>query len=391
MAKVEKKAESVTPSPAPVAAPPTTPLPATPLPATEVAPAPEPVAASPSTALAVAVQEDDGTTLVHLATALPQFRAKLAKFKRPQPEDLQYALNALPDVERLAFQGVMEQMRAEKPGTHVADERFQVTDIKWFHGTGHDESRPQLCPPGGIYSKDGRILMAPKGFDHLNAPQSMVAAVVGIHATQAFWPPRDSNPNGTVPPGMDRKSKTPYCTSLDRVRGSNFGDCGACVYRPWREKGVKECAQDVHLYLILQGFSGLYRMIVSGTSVKTGAGPVLARTKTWPNSWHRFFEFDTKAETNGTNRWFELQTRVATNKDFPQGIPLSKEAAEVCALISAQIDAEIYYPGLAQLYTKSQRMTQPETKADLASAIEQATAAAAAAATPPMADHSGSI
>jgi hypothetical protein len=315
----------------------------------------------------------EGQTLAHLVPTLPHLKRILTRFHMPTMDDVEDALEKLTPEKKRAFQDVLERMNPVKPGVHLArNASLMPLDIKVYQGTGNDEMRPPLCPPGGIYTKDSRILAAPREFAaHTRAPVAMVAAVINIYEGQNFWPPREGS-DGTVPTGIhphddipfNMITGKPYCRSLDRIRGETFGDCASCRFKPFREKGVRECAQDVQLFVVLQGFTGLYRMILTGTSVRNAGQSIVNRIRHWPYPWYRLFEFDTVSKTEGHLRWFEMQARPAVSPDFPEGIVPDAHEQFLYSLLSAYIDGKVYFPQLSYIYKQSNKASEAPKEID---------------------------
>jgi hypothetical protein len=82
-------------------------------------------------------------------------------FKPVLDSDIDEALANLSEAQRENFTQAMLRMNPVKPGDHRRKaSSFKVFDLRVYHGTGNDESRPKLAPVGSIYTTDGRIMAA---------------------------------------------------------------------------------------------------------------------------------------------------------------------------------------------------------------------------------------
>jgi len=317
----------------------------------EASPQPE-----PSTEMAVVpvvqtniVPADDGVTMQHLIGFLPHMKTALARTKRVEEEELLEAVGGLADDERQAFMGVLARMNPEKPGVYVQQRAFQVADIKLFQGTGNDPNRPEICPPGGYYTSQGEILAVPISHASLlKKPTALRLAVVMFFEGQQLWPLKDKNNNVLDRPGFPKSTNNaPLCSSLDRARGSFMGDCKACPFRPFKDgKPDRDgCRSEATFYVVVEGFTGIYRMIISGTSIKPCAQMIKTRVRTWATPWDYFFEITASPQAEGDRKWW-VSNAKATETATPEA------ARKLLSLISRQVETEVYLPTLANLYQR---------------------------------------
>lgn len=330
--------------------------------ATEAAPT-EPAAAD--TALAVTAHdsaEESGIVstsalLQKYAKALPDHAQYLSQVSPPTKDEIGDAIKSLPQADMERMIAAFARMNPVKIGQHTAKRDFNLPDIRIFHGTGTDEQRPAACPQGGIYTTDGRILAVPKeNVETLNynprykgVGTAFAAFVIGVHEAGTFWPPRNAPP----PEGVEVRNNVPICRTMDRQRGDYFGDCKTCTYQPFKDgKANKDaCRSEDHLYVVLADFSGIYRLVVSSTSVKPGSRAVKTKSKSWSSYYEHAFDFDARANSQGTNRWYELNANVSNTPD-PE-----PEKVTLLNALARQIDFQIYYPTLHRIYTTEPKMS----------------------------------
>lgn len=286
------------------------------------------------------------------AEALPEWQQYLEQVAPPTPGEIDRALASLQENKRKAFLSALARMNPVKLGQHTSRRDFNLPDLRVYHGTGNDEMRPAECPTGGIYGTDGRLLAATKAtlpslaynpkFRDLGT--TVRGFVISMHEAATFWPPR----TGQLPPGIEVRANVPICRTLDRKRGDYFGSCDACVYRPFKDgKSNKDaCRNEDHAYFVLADFSGVYRVVFSGTSIKPGSAAIKKKTRPWPSYFSQAFELDARERTEGSNRWFELTAEVSATVAAPD----ETESALLSAL-TRQIDYEIFFPRVYAIYT----------------------------------------
>lgn len=318
--------------------------------------------------------DSESESMSHLIPVLPHLARQLSRTKRLAPGELEEAVNQLDSKQSDNFRAMLARMNPEKPGVHLAQQAFRVPEMRIYHGTGNDESRPPTAPEGSIYSSDSRLLVVPETHRAMfpTVGQKAVAAVVGVYNTRTFWAPREDS-GASLPPGVELKGNQPICNSFDRQRGNRYGSCSACPYRPWKDGKMDKnsCRDELHLYLVLRDFSGIYRFIVSGTSMKSGGIPVMKKVQSWAAPWSYYFSFATTKITKDKMRWFQLESSVATDQASPEGIAPSDAEQRVLSLLCRQIETEAYYPALGKIYERSNSAPVGETSADLSKMIEQ--------------------
>lgn len=286
------------------------------------------------------------------AEALPEWQQYLEQVAPPAPGEIDRALTALQENKRKAFLSALARMNPVKLGQHTSRREFNLPDLRVYHGTGNDEMRPAECPTGGIYGTDGRLLAATKAtlpslafnpkFRDLGT--TVRGFVISMHEAATFWPPR----TGQLPAGIEVRANVPICRTLDRKRGDYFGSCDACVYRPFKDgKSNKDaCRNEDHAYFVLADFSGVYRVVFSGTSIKPGSAAIKKKTRPWPSYFAQAFELDARERTEGSNRWFELTAEVSATVAAPD-----EAESTLLSALTRQIDYEIFFPRIYAMYT----------------------------------------
>lgn len=358
--------------------------PATPAPVSE--PTPE-ASTAPSTELAttssseVVVDVPTQALIKRYSEALPQLAAYVEQVAPPKPGEIQATLANLSEAKRAAFTAALARMNPVKAGQHTTRQEFRLPEMRMFHGTGTDELRPSDCPQGGIYTTDGRILAAPKDAlanlkhnpKHAKLGTTVTGFVIGVHEAHTFWPPR----SGNMPAGVEQRSNMPICRSLDRKRGDYFGSCEACTYRPFKDgkpNSKDACRNEDHVYFVLADFSGVYRFVIHGKSIKPGSAAIKKKTRPWTAYYEHAFELEAKEAKQGTDRWFELTASIAT--DVPD--PSVEEQALLDALVR-QVDYEIYLPQMYAIYTTEPKATASAgTASDMDALLKNAGAPGAA-------------
>lgn len=320
---------------------------AAPATSTELAPA-----TTTEVAVAVAVDVPVHELVRKYSAAMPQLAAYVQQVVPPAAGEIQRALALLPEKKREAFTAALARMNPVKAGQHTTRQEFRLPEMRVFHGTGTDELRPSDCPQGGIYTTDGRVLSAPKDAlanlkhnpKHAKLTTSVIGFVIGVHEAHTFWPPR----NGGNPPGVEVRANMPICRSLDRKRGDYFGACDACAYRPFKDgKANKDaCRNEDHIYFVLADFSGVYRFVLHGKSIKPGSAAIKKKTRPWTSYYEQAFELEAHEAKEGTSKWYEIKASVATDVDSPT----SEEAALLDTLVR-QVDYEVYLPQMHAVYT----------------------------------------
>ena len=283
---------------------------------------------------------------------LPEWQQYLEQVAPPQLGEVDSAVQGLPEGKRKAFLAAVARMNPVKLGQHTARREFTLPDVRVYHGTGNDEMRPPECPPGGIYSTDGRLLAAtPETLPNLKFNPKYTALstalrgyVISIHDAATFWPPR----NGALPEGVDTPPNVPICRSLDRKRGDYFGACAACAWRPFKDGKVNKdaCRNEDHVYFVPADFSGIYRIIFSGTSIKPGSAAIKKKSRPWDAYFSAMFDLEAKVRTEGSNRWFELTASVSAGAPEP-----TPEEIALLSVLTRQIDYEVFFPRLHTTYT----------------------------------------
>lgn len=265
-----------------------------------------------------------------LADRLPpdhRDRERVLMMERPSPSALIEKVASLDGTWQDRVLGLVRKMRPSKQGLHVQGSGFKVTDIKLYHGVGSDASRPAKLAPGCFYTSDSRSL-----------DDKFVAAVIAVHEPRTLWPP------------MDGQRARPLCSSLDQRQGSAFGACATCKYSSlqWSKGG---CAPEVQAFVIDQEMTGIYSIKFTKTSHRSGTH--LTKLIAGDDElWSRWIQFSSTEYKEGTKRWYGIQAAPIDAKNAAE-IFTPKSLDPVFRSMSQALDAEVYYPALADQYDRA--------------------------------------
>ena len=265
-----------------------------------------------------------------LAARLPEaYHEAVMLMERPTPVSLLQQVATLPAEWQEKLTALVRRMRPQKQGVHTKGSGFKIAEIRLYQGTGSDPARPAKMAPGGFYTDDSREIETP-----------FVDAILGLHETRTLWPPRD----GSV------ESKGPLCYSLDSVQGSRYGLCSACPKAALLQRDGG-CGQEVVAYVVDREMTGIYSIKFSKTSLREGR-KLIRLVQAGDEIWSRWISFAEQEYKEGSKRWFGYKVGAVESKNQAD-VHVPKALDPIFRGLSQALDAEVYYPALADLYDRS--------------------------------------
>lgn len=265
----------------------------------------------------------------------PRYREDVLFMVRPTPEQLFGIVEKLPGDSQTKMLELVRKTRPKKQGAHTAREGFSPIGLRVNQGTGNDPVRPAKHPAGNFYTADSRDM-----------GDEIKGVVLGFYEGRTMWPPRDQN---------DSASKGPLCFSLDRKMGSRYGDCESCpnAQKKYTEGG---CGREVTVWFIDQELTGIYEMKFSKSSM--GGGDALVRIlNKADNLWDRVFVFKNDERTEGDRRWFVTKGTPVSDPKNPNAASTDKQLHPLYEALSKLLDADVYFPQLADVYDRAKGST----------------------------------
>jgi len=332
--------------------------------------APEVVAEKATEGVAVAPTQSTAlaqmTPVEALAERLPaRYRDDVILMVRPTPTQLAGIVRALPENEQQKMLDLIRKLNPKKQGAHTERTGFSPTVVKINQGTGTDPLRPADLPAGHYYTSDSRSLG--KKFE---------GAVLGFYEGRILWPPQGEK-------GSDSSnSKVPLCVSMDRMKGSRYGECTSCP-KAGMQYNQGGCARDVVVFLVDKAMTGIYELHYSKTSESSGNALVKIISKS-ESLWDRWISFTAEERKEDSRRWFVQKAAPMTEGEMatPKTLhPLFEELSKI-------VDFDVFYSGLANIYDRAKNSHE----AGLGGAGEQANTAneSSLGLTDAPADYSGS-
>ncbi len=295
-----------------------------------------------------------------LLKRLPHATKSLQRYVAVTPERVMEVIEKLPEPFRTNMANAFERMNPETTGMHLARERtMRFFDAKLNQGTGNDQQRPVTAPQGGYYSRDERVLSAgsPAMAKAMNIPEAFEAYVIGVVEGRSLWEPQKKDGE----PADENASKLPLCTSLDQKRGSTYGVCEACAYKPVYQAGAPKpelaCTNEIQIYVVPTDFSGIYRMRFSKTGMQTARGLVKKFSSGgWKSLWARKISFTSKTETSKTDskiRWYE-PVAVVGDEQTPADL------SDALRVFSQLVETIEVWPSMRRVYVLADNPKKPE-------------------------------
>lgn len=263
-----------------------------------------------------------------LASRLPEeYRESVLMLERPSTTALAEMVSKLDESWQSKVMSLLRRMRPTKQGIHTKGGGFKITEIKLYQGVGNDPARPAKLPPGGLYTSDTQVIETP-----------FIGAVVGVHETRTMWPPLEGARSG------------PLCYSLDMEQGSKHGKCKSCHYanKLPRDGG---CGTEVVAYIVDQNMTGVYSIKFSKTSYRAGK-QLIQLVSAGDEIWSRWVSFSEQEYKDGSKRWFGLKASAVESKNQAD-LFVPKALDPILRAMSCALDAEVYYPALADVYDRS--------------------------------------
>lgn len=325
-------------------------VPSTETPAVEAPPSTV-VAAPPPPTSEMAAAENTARNLANLASVLPHLAEDLVHVEEVTPAQLNAALARLPAEQREAFGKYLARQSARKPGMHLATQSSAPPALKMYHGTGNDPSRPDDCPEGSWYVPERTVCVQDAQAKRFGLPTAVPVYLLGVYEGNLKWKAKVEGEEG---------SGAPECSSLDAQRGSEYGDCSRCPYKPWT-KGIENgCQQQLTLLVALGDFSGIYVIQLQKTAMSAVQPFVRKKLKNWDAPWAFQLQLSAEKKQEGTKKWYLPKITV--------GEPTPPELSSFLDLLSRKYEFQVYYPALAALYRREPKSVDPpadEPKSDL--------------------------
>lgn len=319
-------------------------------PVTETAaPADVPAAPAPSGEMSAPTSV---RTLAHLADVLPHLADDLVHVQEVTSVALNAALDDLPEEQKKAFSAYLARQSARKPGMHLASQSSTPPALKMYHGTGNDPSRPDDCPEGSWYIPERTVCVQEAQAKRFGLPTAVPVYLLGVYEGNLKWKAKVE--------GEEGGSGAPECSSLDAQRGSEYGDCSRCPYKPWT-KGVENgCQQQLTLLVALADCSGVYVIQLQKTAMSAVQPFVRKKLKNWDAPWAFQLLLSAEKKQEGTKKWYLPKVTV--------GEPTTPELSAFFELLSRKYEFQVYYPALAALYRREPKAVETprdEPKSDL--------------------------
>jgi hypothetical protein len=267
---------------------------------------------------------------------------------RPTPGQLIELVERLPANSQEKMMELVRKTRPKKQGAHGNRQGFSPTQVRLYQGTGNDPLRPAKMSPGEFYSTDSRVLG-----DHMDV------VVLGYYMGRTLWPARDSG------------EKNPVCWSWDREVGSRYGECAKCpnASKRYTDGG---CAMDVTFWFMDLEMSGIYSLTFAKTSY--GAGTALEKVITKSeNLWDRVIRLEAQERTNEKKeRWYVIKASPLADPKNPQVGYTDKALRPMYEALSKVLDADVFYPALADVYDRSKGNADATATATGGEAVDEA-------------------
>ena len=269
---------------------------------------------------------------------LQRYGTKLRTCVKPSISELKGAVNKLPAELKDKITVLLQQMKPDRPGMILADDRPQFTELRINQGVGDDLNRPETCLVGMFYVTTRK-----------NVGKEFIGTPIALWEGRTMWP------------SIEEQVKAPVCTSMDRIVGSKYGSCETCHNRPWRDGKRTNCSNDVVVFMLPKDLSDLIMVRFNRSSVK-GGQQLINFAKKDLVQWQRWFSLIPEKKTSGEKRWYEIRTSPVEGEGTEKEVP--DELLEFGGILSTMAMHDYILPGLARIYRLAQEASAPEESDD---------------------------
>lgn len=277
------------------------------------------------------------------------------------PELMEGQLTALvdnlPEADAAQCREMFEALNPVREGVVASTADVRIPSLQIFQGIGDNPALPDGAPVGSVFSSNRELLAC---YDAASARThrvgtSITVAVLLITKTRTWWKPKRAT--FVVPHGVDPTSKAPICQSPDRVTGTRYGTCAACVNKPFA-KGAYDpdaCSDDATVYVVIKGFKGIYSIGMKGASLKLA---VAAIERTKGKLWDSWFDLTLAPQSNSSGKWYVFAARSHATDAAPHGLQTTSAERNVFKALSAMMLHEAVTPQFERVYNpKTQALT----------------------------------
>lgn len=244
---------------------------------------------------------------------------------------------ALPDEMQDPLSDIMQRMNTERKGILSSNSQPEFLELRLFQGTGADPNRPETAIPGQFYLSSKE-----------NVGAVFSGTVLTIWEGSTMWGDREG----------DSAVRMPVCTSMDRKRGSRYGECASCPYRPWKDNRPNDCNNDVMAFMLSKDLKDIVLVRFQRTSEPAGRQlmKLIKRSKV---PWQRWFNITSEKRTSSqdkSRRWYVMQVQVAEGDDKI----VNPELHPFCDAMCTSAERDFLYSGIARIYRQAQRVMDDE-------------------------------
>lgn len=255
------------------------------------------------------------------------------------PDKLDDIIFNLPDEMAEPISNIMQRMNPQRKGILSSNTQPEFTELRLFQGPGADPNRPDNAIPGQFYLSSKE-----------NVGPKFQGTVLAIWEGRTMW--ADRSDDGTP--------RMPLCSSMDRVKGSLYGNCETCPNRPWKDNKVQKCANDVMAFMLMKDLRDIVLVRFQRTSEPAGRQLMkLVRRGRVP--WLRWYTITTESRTSQNDksiRWFVMQVQPVEEEKVP------KELHPFCDAMCSAAERDYIYAGISRIYKRAESVLQEIQNAD---------------------------
>jgi hypothetical protein len=292
---------------------------------------------------ALAKLSPEGEAVVRLSDMSKRFAeeyaAELKEYSEqvPTPETFQTIVSAIAENEEVegaedmafALSEIIQQTSSQRAGMFAKEDRVEFPELRIFHGAGNDPNRPEDQIPGTMYLNTCE-----------SVGKSFTGAVIAIWKGRTMWGNKDAG----------ESTAAPICSSMNRVVGSEFGDCARCPEKPWRDGQKTRCGDDVIAFVLSEKLNRLVLVRFAKTSEPAGKR-LFKLLKLCATNWSKWFELTLDKQENDRNVWYALRVQPANGGgDAALTPPIIHP---FCEALMNNLSASFVLPGIARIYSQA--------------------------------------